>query len=103
MRDEENLEGDACHPMDEFNPPESEKIKAKPFKEEKTVLEKPDSIICKVIHCIHIFNSYLFHRIIDCFPRIFKGTIVILKPVLLDPSCRRPGLTKLAIDFMILF
>ena len=48
MGDEENLEGDACHPMDEFNPPETEKIKAKPFKEEKTVLEKPDSIICKV-------------------------------------------------------
>ena len=39
-------------------------------------------------------NSYLSHRVIDSFPWILKWKIVRLKPVLLAPRTRRPGLKK---------
>ena len=42
-------------------------------------------------------NSYLFHRIIDSFPRILKSKIIRLKPVWLGPSCRKPELTKMVL------
>ena len=48
----------------------------------------------KLLHRAVICNSYLLHRIIDSFSRIKN---IRLKPVLLVPRGRRPGLTKLVI------
>ena len=48
LADEDELLGDACQDLEPVQIPETEKIKPKPFKEEKTVLEKPESLICKV-------------------------------------------------------
>ena len=45
---EEEIDGDAT---EEYLPPPQpllHSIKPKPFKEEKTVLEKPESLVCKV-------------------------------------------------------
>ena len=44
-----------------------------------------------------VFNSYLSHRIKNSFSQIEKCTIISLKPVLLAPSCRMHGLTKLVL------
>ena len=47
--DEEALIGDTCEDYQPQEPPEMDKVKPKPFKEEKTVLEKPEALICEVI------------------------------------------------------
>ena len=49
---------------------------------------------------VKLDNRYLAHRIIDSFQRVLKGKIIKLKPVLLSPGSRRPGLAyKTGIDF----
>ena len=50
----------------------------------------------KLLHRAVICNSYLLHRIIDSFSRIKN---IRLKPVLLVPRGRKPGLTKLVIIY----
>ena len=48
-------------------------------------------------------NSYLSHRVIDSLPRNLKWKIIRLKSVLLAPSGRRPGLTKVVLFLWFLF